>query len=165
MKVPMFLMWFYAFNQLSFASGMMDAMNGMMFGTSAELLPCYTGPVGDFGNFASFVSSVALGFMFMIDETTPKEAVKKIFMVRRCVASAWRLSADPACHLACAFDWPVAHERNPALQAFGAIGVTWGLGIIPWCYMNGIMGVPAVAMFGPVVAFHIAVSALVLSKL
>jgi hypothetical protein len=88
MKVPMFLMWFYAFNQLSFASGMMDAMNGMMFGTSAELLPCYTGPVGDFGNFASFVSSVALGFMFMIDETTPKEAVKKIFMVRRCVASA-----------------------------------------------------------------------------
>jgi hypothetical protein len=31
--------------------------------------------------------------------------------------------------------------------------------------MNGIMGVPAVSMFGPVVAFHIAVSALVLSKL
>merc|ERR1719506_348513 len=128
MKVPAFLMWFYAFNQVSFASGMMDSMNGMMFGTSAEMLPCYVGPVGDFGNFASFVSSVALGYMFMIDELTPKETVTKIF------------------------------------KAFGAIGATWGFGIIPWCYMNGIMGVPAVAMFGPVAIFHIAVSALVLSK-
>ena len=81
MKVPCYLMWFYAFNQFSFASGLMDSMTPMMFGTSEEMLPAYLGPVGDFGNFASFVSNVALGFMFQLDGASPDTA-RKTFKVR-----------------------------------------------------------------------------------
>jgi len=130
MKVPSYVMFFYAFNQISFASGMMDSMLPMTFGTSAEMTPAYTGPVGDFGNFASFISSIALGLMFQIDPSMSKDAIKKIF------------------------------------QVFLFIGLVWGYGIIPWCYMNGIMGMSGVLMFEPIVqVVHIGVSVLALYKL
>jgi hypothetical protein len=81
MKVPEYLSYFYAINQTIFALGLMDAMLGPLLGTSDEMVPVFSGPVGDFGNMGVAISALCLGFMFRIDESTAPDQVKKIFQV------------------------------------------------------------------------------------
>jgi len=81
MKVPEYLSYFYGINQFIFALGLMDAMLGMMMGTTPEMIPAFTGPVGDFGNMGVGISAFCLGYMFRIDDSTPPAQVKKIFQV------------------------------------------------------------------------------------
>ena len=81
MKVPEYLSYFYGINQFIFALGLMDSMLGMMLGTSDEMIPAFTGPVGDFGNMGVGISALCFGVMFRIDASTPPELVKKIFQV------------------------------------------------------------------------------------
>lgn len=44
--VPAFTMGFYAANQWFLATGLMDPMIPMLFGTSPEMLPILLGPIG-----------------------------------------------------------------------------------------------------------------------
>ena len=81
MKVPEYLSYFYAINQFIFALGLMDAMLGTLLGTSPEMVPVFSGPVGDFGNMGVGISALCLGFMFRIDDSTAPADIKKIFQV------------------------------------------------------------------------------------
>ena len=81
MKVPEYLSYFYAINQFIFAIGLMDSMLGLMLGTKKEMIPAFTGPVGDFGNMGIAVSALCLGYMFRIDDSTPPADIKRIFQV------------------------------------------------------------------------------------
>lgn len=64
MKFPAYMVWFFAINGFTFASGMMDSMIPTMMGTSAEMMPIMTGPVGDFTFLSNSIGNVALGYMF-----------------------------------------------------------------------------------------------------
>ena len=99
MKVPEYLSYFYAFNQFIFAIGLMDSMLGLMLGTSAEMIPLFSGPVGDFGNMGIAVSAVCLGYMFKIDDTTSPEMIKKIFTVFLAEGLYWGCLALPYAYM------------------------------------------------------------------
>lgn len=81
MKVPEYLSYFYAFNQFMFALGFMDSMLGTMMGTDPAMIPAFTGPVGDFGNFGIGGSSLALGYLMRIEPGKSVSEIKKIFQV------------------------------------------------------------------------------------
>ena len=99
MKVPEYLSYFYAINQFIFAIGLMDAMLGPLLGTSEEMIPVFTGPVGDFGNMGIAVSAVCLGYMFKIDDSTSPAEIKKIFQVFLAEGLYWGCLALPFAYM------------------------------------------------------------------
>jgi len=99
MKVPEYLSYFYAINQIIFCLGLMDSMLGTVLGTSPEMIPVFSGPVGDFGNMGVAISALCLGFMFRIDDSTAPADVKKIFQVFLFEGLFWGTIALPFAYL------------------------------------------------------------------
>lgn len=122
MKVPEYLSYFYSINQFIFALGIMDAMLGTMLGTSDEIIPAFTGPVGDFGNMGVGISALCFGLMFRIDESTPPDQVKKIFQVFLLQGLFWG-----------AINLPFAYMNG----IMGIMGIAQ-FGTIVWVLHNGV---------------------------
>lgn len=90
MRLPAYVVFFYAINCTIIPTGVMDPYMQMMFGTSDEMLPVMQGPVGDFAFMSNAVGNWAFGFMLWPDgKNTYQQDKTQIFGVFILFTLAW----------------------------------------------------------------------------
>jgi len=81
--VPAFAMGFYAVNQWSFATGLMDPMIPFLLGTSEEYIPIITGPIGKSLWLSNAFALTALCYLFLPSTgLPPKTTFQGYFLVQ-----------------------------------------------------------------------------------